>query len=271
MTIESIPIKSVLILQSGAQIGAFIGLDVAGVLTQDAGDVLRLTQEPGWNDLSAENDGAPLPGVFTTLNLIGGGGSSPVSDMLRVEPSAIFRGGVVARNLTTTRSNASALDSSKDGVDNLGTDTSGIEAGAAASFCLLLGDRCSATGSYAGAGGYFTVASNVQSFAWGHTNVASGAQSACFGWLSSASGDRSFAAGFSCAASQQGAVALGYGSIASGFGSTSIGNANTASGFASFAANYLCAASGFASTALGKALRSRLSAHSRAERRTSSR
>jgi hypothetical protein len=166
----------------------------------------------------------------------------------------VFDQGEPTLNIRSSRLDRSAMDRSKTGITNLGSDTSRTQVGATADYSTLIGgDQNSAMGKYSLAGGRFNVALGTGAVVFGDTCVASGAQSFATGMLSTASGPQSIAMGVSCSASQQSAVALGAGASASGYGSVSLGTSNLASGLGSFAAGYINVASGVAATALGQA------------------
>src|SRR5919108_3339813 len=77
-------------------------------------------------------------------------------------------GGTNTPNLRTTRVKRSLMDSTKTGINNFGSDTTGAAPGATADFCTILGgDQCSAGGAYACAGGHLAEALGDHSFAYG--------------------------------------------------------------------------------------------------------
>ena len=116
---------------------------------------------------------------------------------------------------------------------------------------VALGNRASASGSYAIALGNYTTASGSGSTALGNGSMASGEASTALGVEATASGDYSSALGYHTTASGYASAALGSATVASGNGSTALGNAAWAIGEASTALGHSTWASGYASTALG--------------------
>lgn len=137
--------------------------------------------------------------------------------------AVIFDGGSVSQNARTTRSaQQSPIINTKNGIVNLGSDSTGVALGATGNYsCIPGGDACATTGD--------------NSFAMGDRCVASGDTSLAMNLLTTASGNSSFAHGNATVASGNRSHAEGDATLASGGSSHAEGELTVSSGLASHA------------------------------------
>ena len=319
MSINTIPLKTILVSQEGITFGQFLGVDFHGTGFElfDAGNFLQVTftggstAEPGAPDGTFQwNDGgifAGAPGfTWDTVNgrprtEVGFEFSDSGFDVLLlpstlsadrqiefpdasgtlalVETSPVIFD-PVATNITTTRFQASAIDSTKTGITSFGSDTFGVQ-GALANYATIVGgDRAVilVTADYATVGGFRPFAGGQGGTAFGISCFADGDYcfsvgksnvsgavptdpvghkigAATFGENTQARANHSFAAGLNCfvdpAANQSVAFGLNCSVGPAALRSFASGNQCQANGLHSVAMGVVTIASGEGSVALG--------------------
>ena len=168
--------------------------------------------------------------------------------------AVIFDGGTTTPNIRSDRgADQSPIDNTKDGITNLGSDTSHITAGATGNYSTITGgDSNVASGDYSTAdGGFHNIASGNFSHAEGTNTVASNSGSHSEGESTIASGPGAHSEGGSTVASGNLSHAEGSGTLASGNTSHAEGNNTQATGNFSHAEGFGTVASGTFSHAEG--------------------